>query len=98
MLGERPRDRKSTRLNSSHLRISYAVFCLKKKEKKATPRPDDYAAAHQKFEPSPRLYAYAVTPQRHLENAPTYTRFFFFFLMTRRPPIPTLLPYRTLFH
>src|SRR5258705_8372813 len=25
------RDRKSTRLNSSHLRISYAVFCLKKK-------------------------------------------------------------------
>src|SRR2546426_7345389 len=33
----RPRrgeDRKSTRLNSSHLVISYAVFCLKKKKKK----------------------------------------------------------------
>src|SRR5215813_15217119 len=29
----RPRDRKSTRLNSSHVRISYAVFCLKKKKK-----------------------------------------------------------------
>src|SRR5436305_7648446 len=28
------RDRKSTRLNSSHVRISYAVFCLKKKKKK----------------------------------------------------------------
>src|SRR2546426_3014946 len=28
------RDRKSTRLNSSHLVISYAVFCLKKKKKK----------------------------------------------------------------
>src|SRR5438045_6344961 len=28
------RDRKSTRLNSSHLGISYAVFCLKKKKKK----------------------------------------------------------------
>src|SRR5262245_65257905 len=28
-----PRDRKSTRLNSSHLGISYAVFCLKKKKK-----------------------------------------------------------------
>src|SRR5256885_1025312 len=28
----RPRDRKSTRLNSSHLVISYAVFCLKKKK------------------------------------------------------------------
>src|SRR5256885_15247488 len=27
-----PRDRKSTRLNSSHLVISYAVFCLKKKK------------------------------------------------------------------
>src|SRR5256885_11841901 len=28
---DRPQDRKSTRLNSSHLVISYAVFCLKKK-------------------------------------------------------------------
>src|SRR3712207_8769639 len=28
----RPRDRKSTRLNSSHANISYAVFCLKKKK------------------------------------------------------------------
>src|SRR2546430_4117988 len=28
----RPRDRKSTRLNSSHSQISYAVFCLKKKK------------------------------------------------------------------
>src|SRR5262245_65040386 len=28
------RDRKSTRLNSSHLGISYAVFCLKKKKKR----------------------------------------------------------------
>src|SRR2546430_3792657 len=30
------RDRKSTRLNSSHSQISYAVFCLKKKKKQAT--------------------------------------------------------------
>src|SRR5689334_24817447 len=30
------RDRKSTRLNSSHSSISYAVFCLKKKKKKKT--------------------------------------------------------------
>src|SRR5262245_64696732 len=30
------RDRKSTRLNSSHLGISYAVFCLKKKKDKTT--------------------------------------------------------------
>src|SRR3712207_7642616 len=33
------RDRKSTRLNSSHANISYAVFCLKKK-KKLQPRSD----------------------------------------------------------
>src|SRR5262245_64201701 len=35
-LADRPSgpDRKSTRLNSSHLGISYAVFCLKKKKKK----------------------------------------------------------------
>src|SRR5262245_62632244 len=32
--GRRIGDRKSTRLNSSHLGISYAVFCLKKKTKK----------------------------------------------------------------
>src|SRR2546426_5154957 len=31
------RDRKSTRLNSSHLVISYAVFCLKKKKKLVAP-------------------------------------------------------------
>src|SRR3712207_8856285 len=30
-------DRKSTRLNSSHANISYAVFCLKKKKKKLNP-------------------------------------------------------------
>src|SRR2546426_8420379 len=33
-----PPDRKSTRLNSSHLVISYAVFCLKKKKTKRSPR------------------------------------------------------------
>src|SRR5690625_5740355 len=33
--GQTLRDRKSTRLNSSHVAISYAVFCLKKKKKGA---------------------------------------------------------------
>src|SRR5437899_6106938 len=32
-----PQDRKSTRLNSSHLGISYAVFCLKKKKRPLRP-------------------------------------------------------------
>src|SRR2546430_7506497 len=36
VLGESDRDRKSTRLNSSHSQISYAVFCLKKKKNFAT--------------------------------------------------------------
>src|SRR2546426_4669225 len=39
-------DRKSTRLNSSHLVISYAVFCLKKK-KKARTHQQPSPAAHQ---------------------------------------------------
>src|SRR5438477_8525073 len=34
------RDRKSTRLNSSHMSISYAVFCLKKKKKARARRGD----------------------------------------------------------
>src|SRR5438874_4274264 len=33
-IGAFGKDRKSTRLNSSHVEISYAVFCLKKKKKK----------------------------------------------------------------
>src|SRR4051812_49987644 len=43
----RPIDRKSTRLNSSHMSISYAVFCLKKK-KKQSHRADLPYAAHRR--------------------------------------------------
>src|SRR5258707_10415898 len=40
-------DRKSTRLNSSHANISYAVFCLKKKNNETRGRAgEDTAAAH----------------------------------------------------
>src|ERR1035438_10642287 len=42
-------DRKSTRLNSSHLGISYAVFCLKKKKKTRTSHH-----THQSHTPSTR--------------------------------------------
>src|SRR5699024_12153111 len=42
-------DRKSTRLNSSHVSISYAVFCLKKKKKK------QYVQAHRAILHSPAL-------------------------------------------
>src|SRR5256885_12100054 len=39
------KDRKSTRLNSSHLVISYAVFCLKKKKKKQAVQLDSESTA-----------------------------------------------------
>src|ERR1022692_5124969 len=45
-------DRKSTRLNSSHLVISYAVFCLKKKKKPKT-----------RFTPAYTLHAQAARPR-----------------------------------
>src|ERR1035441_10819751 len=51
-----PRDRKSTRLNSSHLGISYAVFCLKKKKKqKQDPK---------KERPTPPRYKQLIHTQR----------------------------------
>src|SRR5947207_11462597 len=43
----RDRDRKSTRLNSSHTVISYAVFCLKKKKKKIKNTTDTEKAKHR---------------------------------------------------
>src|SRR5690606_39642299 len=39
LLGRHRLDRKSTRLNSSHVKISYAVFCLKKKPPLISPLP-----------------------------------------------------------
>src|SRR3712207_8672954 len=44
------KDRKSTRLNSSHANISYAVFCLKKKTKL-----DDDRGEHDEYEHQPDL-------------------------------------------
>src|SRR5258708_21575588 len=41
------RDRKSTRLNSSHQIISYAVFCLKKKNKAAERKVERLRIAHE---------------------------------------------------
>src|SRR5258708_20690427 len=40
-----PRDRKSTRLNSSHQIISYAVFCLKKKKNHTNQSPYRYCSS-----------------------------------------------------
>src|SRR5690349_22734379 len=50
-----PPDRKSTRLNSSHVEISYAVFCLKKKKHKALvvliAKADDFDDLHSPPKP-----------------------------------------------
>src|SRR5215469_620913 len=45
--GRRGRDRKSTRLNSSHVEISYAVFCLKKKKTSMDRSPAADSAGRQ---------------------------------------------------
>src|SRR2546430_6641463 len=57
------RDRKSTRLNSSHSQISYAVFCLKKKKKNTCPHPP-FPAAYlpRPAHPRPLRSAVSATP------------------------------------
>src|SRR5437867_7510020 len=47
-------DRKSTRLNSSHRTISYAVFCLKKKKKILPPSPSSPSMPPLTSHPTPR--------------------------------------------
>src|ERR1022692_1032565 len=95
-------DRKSTRLNSSHLVISYAVFCLKKKKKKH--RTDD---TQQRDQVAPNYDAStegtlvagisSCSPAHFCVLFWSFFFFFFFFLMIRRPPRSTLFPYTTLF-
>src|SRR5476649_825221 len=53
-------DRKSTRLNSSHTVISYAVFCLKKKTRHQPDRPpEDTTGDRRPQQPTPPLAARA---------------------------------------
>src|SRR5277367_240340 len=91
-LYSRPIDRKSTRLNSSHITISYAVFCLKKKNQRHardSSRENTCRTAHR-----PRPPYISLLPAAR--KCPTGFSFFFF-LMIRRPPRSTLFPYTTLF-
>src|SRR6266566_4043543 len=97
-----PIDRKSTRLNSSHLVISYAVFCLKKKKKKSQSLKIKKTKKKKKKE---------ITKIYHFKLSCVFVFLcyfflilqfpclfvFFFFLMIRRPPRSTLFPYTTLF-
>src|ERR1039458_550753 len=91
-------DRKSTRLNSSHLGISYAVFCLKKKIK--TTHPTTY---HKPIPSRPAFYAPTcahgwrrcgdTTTLVSLPFGITPFLFGFFFLKSRAPPeLPLFFP------
>src|ERR1022692_3591820 len=88
-------DRKSTRLNSSHLVISYAVFCLKKKKNDKEPRPAPQfgtAQARPRCTPStPRLAPEAPSVGACLwALALVLLSFFFFFNDTATTEIYTL--------
>src|SRR6478735_1275094 len=93
------RDRKSTRLNSSHLVISYAVFCLKKKKQNRAPQLADqlqitvYGIAPGSW-PNRAVPAMGDCSRRRVRGLVPWS---FFFLMIRRPPRSTLFPYTTLF-
>src|SRR6266508_204362 len=89
---KRPSDRKSTRLNSSHVAISYAVFCLKTKKsspserlKDETKRTRTVGGAHYAL-----VAGNARTPQIHVYRT-------FFFVMIWRYPKCSLFPCTTLF-
>src|SRR6266536_3229339 len=87
-------DRKSTRLNSSHEWISYAVFCLKKQKKYLDPSKRVKEKKFRLFEPFYLLDT--VDINTYFKQVPTLEESVFF-LMIRRPPRSTLFPYTTLF-
>src|SRR6516165_1423862 len=96
------KDRKSTRLNSSHSQISYAVFCLKKK-KKASFRGTIlcklyHISVNSNNEKPTTRNEITSAPHTCVDSrCPGALSFSFFFLMIRRPPRSTLFPYTTLF-
>src|ERR1041385_5127818 len=90
-------DRKSTRLNSSHGYISYAVFCLKKKKKKRPPHPPRSSRGATTPAAPLRARAAAGAAQVSARARAASRSSVAFFLMIRRPPRSTLFPYTTLF-
>src|ERR1022692_3533907 len=77
-------DRKSTRLNSSHLVISYAVFCLKKKKRNLfDPFPPQHHAKEMTTVIFTEFNSHEIIPHMHL-------LFFFFFNDTATTEIYTL--------
>src|ERR1035441_8306254 len=76
----RTRDRKSTRLNSSHLGISYAVFCLKKKKRTYKQKTRPYESTTRLLDSYWRsLSSSSVYMTRLFLDLPFFLSFFFFF-------------------
>src|SRR5215470_3021813 len=93
-------DRKSTRLNSSHGSISYAVFCLKKKKKYIQEALEhiDRMTERERYRTRGMYYFISGYQQKCSEEYGALIALYpFFFLMIRRPPRSTLFPYTTLF-
>src|SRR6266481_5999934 len=94
-------DRKSTRLNSSHSSISYAVFCLKKKKQidviTGVSGDTNLVDTDTHFRLSLHHELFSVVELFVTSNVGNLCLFIFFFLMIRRPPRSTLFPYTTLF-
>src|SRR4051795_11015760 len=95
-------DRKSTRLNSSHTLISYAVFCLKK-QKLVEPntRPPATSQAARRNE-NARAHPASLSPSsvkqdRERRSPVVAAGVGFFFLMIGQPRRSTLFPHTTLF-
>src|SRR3954466_10056789 len=93
---DRCRDRKSTRLNSSHTIISYAVFCLKKTRKADSRKPRPSRGSSR-----PRTNTNVAGGERGLRDNIALAwgavggvgqALFFFFLNYGPPPDPPLLP------
>src|SRR6202022_1265622 len=83
-------DRKSTRLNSSHTVISYAVFCLKKKEahgrgsRQLISRAREHGAGCERAARPPIGASSRSVPHPHSHDV--RSRVFFFFFNNRPPP------------
>src|SRR6266496_184307 len=95
-------DRKSTRLNSSHVEISYAVFCLKKKNidvGSADARQNARCARRplRGRPPAALVGDRLASAVAGGQQAGLVAFAVLVFLMMRRPPRSTLFPYTTLF-
>src|SRR5476651_2555065 len=86
-------DRKSTRLNSSHANISYAVFCWKKQN--AWLVYTQFLIEVPTGKMAILIRKTGIDLKNEDEVAPTEKHIFF--LMIRRPPRSTLFPYTSLF-